>query len=87
MYLQNKWIMFPQTTTSYVFWNQSTHSGLLVTYWREAFSISADDRWILHFLSLTEWGFIEQVLGALQKNYFVMNIIQFEIFDYEFHQA
>lgn len=39
------------------------------------------------FLSMSEWGFIEQVLGGLQKNYFVRNIIQFEIFDYDFHQA
>lgn len=35
---------------------------------------------------MTEWGFIEQVLGGLQKNYFVMSIIQFEILDCEFHK-
>jgi len=79
--------MFPQTTTSYVFWNYSSHYGQLLIYWREAVSIPADDRGVLHLSSMTEWGFIEQVLGGLQKNYFVMNVIHFETFDDEFHQA
>lgn len=36
---------------------------------------------------MTEWTFIEKVQGGLQKNYFVMNIIHFEIFGYDSHQV